>query len=232
MLSLLALKSITSGFFIILLLFEEVIILEKTVNAKEGIFSIKKIKSVNSMVKLSLLSVLAYIFMIIEFPVPLFPSFLKLDLSDLPALVGAFSFGPLAGVIIEFIKNLLHVLTMTKTGGVGELANFLVGCALVVPASSLYLLKRKRSYALYGMLLGTIVMAIVGGVMNYYVLIPFYAKMMPMEQIINLGNAVNGAITDLKTLILYSIVPFNIFKGVIISVITGAIYKKISYILR
>ncbi len=206
--------------------------MEKNISIKESFFDIKKLKSVNTMVKISFLSVISYVLMILEFPIPLFPSFLTIDLSDLPALIGAFAFGPMAGIIVELLKNILHLLTKSMTGGVGELANFIVGSALIVPASIFYLIKRKRSYALLGMIVGTITMAMVGGLVNYFILIPFYAQIMPIEQIIALGTAVNGAIVDLKTLILYAVVPFNILKGVVISILTLLMYKKISHIFK
>lgn len=202
--------------------------MEKTAISKDKVFRIKEISSVNSMVKIAFLSVIAYIIMLFEFPIPFFPPFLQIDLSDLPALIGSFALGPIAGIFIELIKNLLHLITKTNTGGVGELANFLVGIALVIPAGLCYSIKRKRSYALSGMLIGTLFMALVGALVNYFILLPFYAKMMPIEAIINMGTAVNSAITDLKTLVLYAMVPFNILKGFVVSVLTILLYKRIS----
>jgi len=184
------------------------------------------------MVKTSVLSVIAFVLMMIEMPVPLFPAFLKLDLSDLPALVGGFAMGPAVGVTIELIKNFLHFITRTSTAGVGELANFIVGAALVFPASYIYKMKKSKTQALKALTVGTVSMAIAGGLANYFILLPFYAKVMPLEVIIEMGKVANAAITDMKTLVLYAIVPFNLIKGAAISIITLLIYKKISVILH
>ncbi|MBK5251853.1 MAG: ECF transporter S component [Peptostreptococcaceae bacterium] len=192
----------------------------------------KRASSTNKMVKTSVLSVIAFVLMLIELPVPLFPVFLKLDLSDLPALVGGFAMGPAAGVAIELIKNFLHFITRTSTAGVGELANFIVGAALVFPASYIYKMKKSKTQALKALAVGTVSMAIAGGLANYFILLPFYAKVMPLDIIIEKGNAANAAIHDMKTLVLYAIVPFNLIKGAVISAITLLIYKKISVILH
>ncbi|MCT4566160.1 MAG: ECF transporter S component [Maledivibacter sp.] len=205
--------------------------MEKTISKKKSVFDASGLSSTNSLVKIALLSVIAYILMLIEIPIFFFPGFLQIDLSDMPALIGAFALGPVAGVIIEIIKNLLHLITKTNTGGVGELANFLVGASLVIPAGALYAKNRKKSMALFGMLLGTVLMSIVGSIANYYILIPFYAKLMPIEQIIAWSAAANGAITDVKTLILYGVAPFNLLKGLVVSILTILIYKRISHLL-
>lgn len=205
--------------------------MERTISKKSSTLNAKQIYSTNSLVKIALLSVISYILMLIELPIPLFPGFLKIDLSDMPALIGTFALGPAAGVIIELIKNLLHLITKTDTGGVGELANFIIGASLIIPAGVIYAKKRTKSSALIGMLLGTALMGIAGGLANYYILIPFYAKVMPIEQIIAWSASANGAITDLKTLILYAVVPFNLLKGIVISILTILIYKRISHLL-
>lgn len=189
-------------------------------------------KKTSLITKVSVLSVIAYVLMFIEVPILIFPGFLKLDISDVPAILGAFALGPVAGVLIELVKNILHWITRTSTGGVGELANFIVGCAWIIPAALIYKMHKSRKYAIGGMIVGTIAMAVIGGIMNYYVMIPFYAKIMPIQVILDMGAAANPLIVDLKTLILYGIVPFNIFKGVIISIVTVLIYKKVSPIIH
>ncbi len=192
----------------------------------------KKLLSVKNMAKISILSVIAFILMQIELPLPIFPSFLKVDLSDLPALIGGFALGPAVGILIELFKNLMH-LARTSTSGVGELANFLVGIALVVPASMIYFRNKTKKNAIIGLLVGTIIMGIVGGLFNYFVLLPFYANVMkfPMDAIVSMGTIVNKNIVDVKTLIFYAIIPFNVFKGVVISVFTLLVYKRISRLL-
>jgi len=200
--------------------------------ANKGIFDVKQISSTNALVKISILSVLAYVIMLIEIPVFFFPGFLKIDLSDLPALIGGLALGPVAGIMVELVKNILHFVTKTETGGVGELANFLVGIALIIPASVFYGMHKTKKSAMAGIIIGIFVMAITGGLANYYILLPFYAKMMPLEQIIAWSASANAAIVDLKTLILYAIVPFNILKGIVVAILTSLLYKRISPILK
>lgn len=198
----------------------------KEVSVKKSIFS------TSSLVKISILSVLSYLIMFLEFPLLFFPEFLKLDLSDIPAIIGGFALGPVAGVFIELIKNLIHFITKTQTGGVGEFANFLVGGGFVFVSSGIYHINKSRKSAVIGCIFGTIAMAVIGGLANYFILMPFYSKIMPIEAIIKMGSVVNKSIVDLKTLILYSIVPFNAIKGIIVSIITAVIYKKVVGILK
>ncbi len=187
--------------------------------------------SVNLMVKIALLSVISFVIMFIEFPLPFFPPFLKIDLSDMGALIGAFAFGPVAGIAIELLKNILH-LFRTSTGGVGELANFLVGAALVAPAGFIYSKKKSMKTALIGLTVGTVVMALLGAFANYFILIPFYENFMPIDQIIQMAQAANALIVDLNGYILYAVIPFNLLKGIAVSVITLLVYKRISPLLH
>ncbi|SRR6056297_999222 len=192
----------------------------------------KKLLNIKNMTKISILSVIAFILMQLEFPVPIFPSFLKIDLSDLPALVGGFALGPIVGILIELFKNLMH-LVQTSTSGVGELANFLVGIALVAPASLIYYRNKTKKNAIIGLIVGTISMGIMGGLANYFILLPFYANALkfPIDAIVEMGSIVNSNIVDLSSLIFYAIIPFNVLKGIILSVITMLIYKRISSLL-
>ncbi|QUH18982.1 ECF transporter S component [Alkaliphilus sp. B6464] len=186
----------------------------------------------NSLVKISVLSVLSYILMVIDFPLPMFPPFLKLDFSDIPALLGSFAMGPMAGVLVQLVKVTLHLLTKTQTGGVGELANFIVGVSYILPAAIIYHRKKDRNHALIGLIAGTLVMTLAGAVVNKYITLPFYAAFSSMDAIVGIGNAVNSKIVDVNTLILYGISPFNILKGAVIAFVTLPIYKKISPILK
>lgn len=170
------------------------------------------------MTKIGVLSALAFIIMFLEFPLPFFPPYLKIDLSDIPAVVGAFAFGPLAGTIIELVKNLLHFITKTETGGIGEMANFITGSSFVIAASLIYFKKKSKKNAIIGLTVGTVIMSLVMCFANYYILIPFYFNMAPSPE--NLP------------IIMYSIFPFNLVKGVIVSLITILIYKKLSPILH
>ena len=191
----------------------------------------KKRLSVSMMTKIAMLSVLAFILMQFELILPMFPSFLKIDVSDLPAVIGAFAMGPFAGVAISAIKNMLHLL-QTSTGGVGELANFFVASAMIVPASVIYMKNKSKKSALMGLIVGTVIMAIAGGFANYFVLIPFYTAFMPIDTIIELGTVVNPSIVSLETLVIFGIIPFNIVKGLVLSILTLVLYKRISPILH
>ena len=168
---------------------------------------------------------------ILEFPIPFMPPFLKLDFSNIPALIGGFAYGPLVGVAVVFVKSLLHLL-VTTTGGVGEIADFLTSASMVFTASLIYKHMKTRKNALLGMAAGIILMMAVGAVTNYFILIPFYEKIMPIEQIIAACSAVNHKISGMSTYILFGVLPFNLIKGVLISAITIMIYKKISRLIK
>lgn len=187
--------------------------------------------NLSQLIKIALMGVIGFLIMFLEFAVPLFPGFLKIDLSDIPALITGFALGPVAGIGVELIKNLLH-LFRTTTAGVGELANFIVGCAYVVPAALIYRRNKTKRTAVIGTLVGTVSMAVFGAIANYAFILPFYAKIMPLEAIIEFAAAANKAIVDIKTLILYGIIPFNLFKGLVLAIITFPIYKKVSKVLH
>lgn len=196
----------------------------------------KEMWSTRVMVKISVLAVISFILMFFEVAlVWLAPPFMKLDISDLPALIGAFSLGPMAGVIIELLKNILNLLVEgSTTAGVGELANFVVGSAFAYTAGAIYYRDKTFKNAIIGLGLGTIVMTIVISVANYYVMFPFYAKLfgMPLEQLVEMGTAINGRIVDMKSMVIFAIVPFNIVKGIMLSALTILIYKRVSPILH
>lgn len=189
---------------------------------------------VNMLVKISVLAAISVVLMMFQISLPIFPSFLEIDLSDLPALFGGFALGPIAGIIICFLKNLLNVvLTGTITGGIGELSNFVIGASMVSVSAITYNRIRSKKGAIIGLALGVVAMTIVGAFSNYFVMLPLYAKiMMPLEEIIKMGTVINPAITDLKTFVLWSVVPFNLLKGGMVSIVTAMFYKKISPILK
>lgn len=168
---------------------------------------------------------------ILEFPIPFMPPFLKFDFSNLPALIGGFAYGPLAGVAIVFIKALLHLLR-TSTGGVGELADFFASGAFVLTASLIYRRKKTRKCAVLSLTVSSVVIAIVGGAANYFILIPFYTNVMPMEQIITLCGNVNPLISDTLGYVLFGAIPFNFIKGIILSIVTFFVYKRVSRVLH
>ncbi|MCR5107510.1 MAG: ECF transporter S component [Lachnospiraceae bacterium] len=187
--------------------------------------------SVRYMTVTAMLSALAFILMFFDFSVPLMPSFIKMDISELPALVGAFSMGPSYGVLICLIKNLLH-LTITKTGGVGELSNFMLGAVFVFTAGMIYKRNKTKKNALIGSLIGAVAMALASIVSNYFIAYPFYTSFMPMEAIIGMYQAILPSADSLiKCLVIFN-VPFTFIKGMVSVIITMLIYKKISPIIK
>ena len=187
-----------------------------------------------TLVQIGMLSALAIILMQFEIPLPFAPAFYKIDFSEVPVLIGCFSMGPFAGVLIELIKVILNVaIKGTMTMGIGDAANFLIGCAFCVPAALIYQKKRTKSGAVTGMVVGTMIMTILGCVLNAYILLPVYAKAfeMPLDALVSMGTEVNGAITGLMTLVLFAVAPFNLLKGILVSLIVFFVYKKIRQVL-
>ncbi len=188
-----------------------------------------------TMVKVSVLGVIGFILMLFDFPLWFAPPFLKFDISDLPSLIGAFSLGPMAGVLVQLLKNILNVaIEGSTTMMVGEFSNFVVGSIFAYIAGYIYYRDKNFKNALIGLIAGTFAMTALISVINYFFMIPFYAKLfgMPIEKIVDMGGAVNKRVVDFKSLIIYAIVPFNLLKGSVVSLITILIYKKISPILH
>lgn len=191
----------------------------------------KKPINVRYMTMTAMLSAVAFVLMMLEFSVPIMPSFIKLDFSELPALIGSFSMGPLSGVVICLLKNLLH-LPMSSTGGVGELSNFILGALFVIPAGMLYRRKKGRKSALIGSMIGAVVMALVSVVTNYFIVYPFYTAIMPMDTIVAAYQVIYPkADTLLKCLVIFNM-PFTFIKGLLNVLITFLIYKHISPIIK
>lgn len=187
-----------------------------------------------NIVKIGMLSAVAFLLMLIQFPIPtLFPFFLKLDISELPALLGGFTLGPIAGSIIVLLKNLLLLAVRgSETSYVGELSNFIVGAAFVVPASILYINNKSKRGAIYSLIAGILGMTIVACISNYYLIIPLFSKTLGFESVMEMAARSNKAIVDMKTYILYAVVPFNILKSMVVSIFTLLIYKRLSPLLR
>jgi len=213
-----------------------------------------------TLVTIAVLAAISIILYYLEFPLPFFPPFLKFDFSDLPAIIASLLFSPLIGLLIALIKNLVHLLG-TSTGGVGELANFIVSAAFVLaagyfyhggicsksndevtskstseivseanansPKAISYKFKKTKKRAIFSLLLGIVAMTVIAAIANYYILIPFYEKFMNIEAIINMCGA-----KSLWEAILIAFVPFNLLKGVVLSIITYLLYKRISHLIR
>lgn len=194
----------------------------------------EKLLTTRNVVFMGMFSALAAVLMLFEFPLPFIaPSFYGLDLAEVPVLVGSFALGPVAGVIMEAVKILIKlILKPTSTGFVGEFANFAIGCSLVVPAGLVYRFKKTKNGAVLGMITGTVFMAVAGVVINALVMLPFYSNFMPLENIIAAGAAINPAVSNVWTFALICVGPFNVIKGVIVSLITVLVYKRISVIIH
>ena len=193
-----------------------------------------KNQKLNKMIKISMLGVIAFLLMFFELAMPIFPPFLKIDISDLPALIGAFALGPVAGIGIELLKNVLHGIFVGGTAFIGEAANFIVGSVFVGVAGLWYSRGKDRKNAIIGMVLGTVIMTATAAVLNYYVLLPLYEKVLnfPITAVVAMGTMVNPNIKDLNSFIIWAIVPFNIFKGLVIALITLPVYKRVSPVLH
>lgn len=178
---------------------------------------------------------IAAVLMYLEFPLPFAPAFYEIDFSEVPVLICSFSMGPVAGVVCEFLKVVLKLLLKgTSTAFVGDLANFVVGCSFVLPASVVYFAKKTKASAIIGMGTGTAIMTVFGSLFNAIYLIPAFSVLFgrPLDVIVGMGTAVNPAITSVSTLVLFAVVPFNLLKGVVDSVITFLLYKHIERLLR
>ncbi|WP_329754161.1 ECF transporter S component [Catenibacterium mitsuokai] len=187
------------------------------------------------LVMAALLGALAAILMVLDFNVPLAPGFIKFDFSDFPVLIGGFVFGPLTGVLIAFLKIVLNLLFKpTTTMFVGEASNFLLSVCYMGVACLFYRKHRTKKGAVIGMVLATVTTSLFAIASNILVMFPMYAKLfgMSMEQIVGMVSAVNPFVKDVTTMVIASLVPFNLFKYGVISLITFISYKKIEVILK
>ena len=192
-------------------------------------------KKLKVMIRIAMLTAIATVLFLIKIPLPFIaPPFYELDFSNVVSLIGAFAMGPLAGVIIEFLKNIINlIIDGSITGGVGELSNFLTACAFVVPASVIYRNNKNKKFALVGLVTGVIAMTVFGYFSNLFVMIPIYSKALsiPIEVLIGMGTKIHKSIDSVGDMILLCVVPFNLIKGVLVSAVTFILYKKIRKIL-
>lgn len=190
---------------------------------------------VRTIVQIGMLSAIAVVLMLFEIPLPFAPSFYEIDFSEVPIMIGCFVMGPVAGAVIELVKILLNlVINGTATAGVGEAANFVIGCALCVPAGLIYKKNHTRKGALIGMIVGTIIMTVIGCFINAFILLPAYGTAfgMPIDALVGMGTAVNPHITSLASFVMLAVAPFNLLKGALVSLIVFIIYKKIRPIFK
>lgn len=187
--------------------------------------------SVRKLTGTAMLSAIAYVLMFLDFSVPFMPSFIKMDLSELPALIGAFAYGPVAGVVICLVKNVIHLM-ITTTGGVGELSNFLLGASFVLVSGGVYRFKKSRKGALIGSVLGAFVMGIFSIISNYFLVYPIYYNFMPQDAILAAYQLIFSGVKNILQCLIVFNAPFTFIKGMISVVITFIIYKRISPILK
>lgn len=192
---------------------------------------IRKTQPVRWIAVTGVLSAIAYVLMLIDFPVPFMPAFIKFDLSDLPALIGAFAMGPLSGILIEFIKNLFHVFG-SGSFGVGEISNFVLGATFVGVAGAIYRYKKSKKGALIASFIGAAAMALISLPSNIFVVYPVYYNFMPKDTILAAYQAIVPGMKSVEQSILFFNVPFTFIKGLADVLITFLIYHHISPILH
>ena len=197
-----------------------------------------RVLATRKVVMIGMFSAISGILYCFDFALPIAPSFYKLDFSELPALIAGFAFGPVAGVLVDFVEFIKEIVKLmlksTSTAFVGDLANFLIGCMLVLPASVIYQFHKSKNSALFGCIVGTLVMTVFGTWFNAVYLLPTFSRLfgMPMEAILGMGQAINAGVKDLTTFVIFMVAPINIIKGVGISAITMLVYKKLSPIIK
>ncbi|MCD8098709.1 MAG: ECF transporter S component [Lachnospiraceae bacterium] len=192
--------------------------------------------NVRTIVCVGMLGAISVILMLFEFPLPFIaPSFYELDFSEVPILIGAFALGPAAGVLTELLKILLNlVINGTNTAFVGELGNFIMGCAFVLPAALIYKHKKTRKTAILSLVVGVLFMTAASLLVNALLLLPAYAAAfgMPIQTFIDMGAAINPNADGIWTFVLLTVAPFNLVKGILVSIVTMLLYKYISPILK
>ena len=195
-----------------------------------------KRNSVHNLTVAAMLSAVAFVLMFLDFSLPMIiPSFVKMDFSDLPALLGAFALGPVYGIVISLVKNLLHlIIPGTSTAGVGEVCNFLLGAIFAYVAGFIYQRNKTRKTAILGAVAGAVAMAILSVPVNYFITYPAYVKFynLPLEAILGMYQALLPAADSLiKCLIIFNM-PFTLVKGLLDAVLCMLIYKSLSPILH
>ena len=180
-----------------------------------------------------IMGALAFALMMLEFSIPIMPAFIKLDFSELPALITGFAFGPLWGIAVCFIKNFIHVF-ISSTGAIGEISNFVLGAVFVGISALIYKHKKNRKWALISCIIASAVMAVFSVFSNYYIVYPLYVKVlgMPEVAILSMYQAILSSVDNLFEAIAIFNLPFNFVKMMIVSLICFAIYKRISPIMK
>lgn len=217
-------------------IFLAALVLEKLADRKNGVR--ERTLSTQKMTMTAMFSAIALILHLLDFPLPfLAPDFYKLDFSELPALVGAFAFGPVVGVLIEAVKILLKLMIKgTSTAFVGDLANFVIGCSFILPASVIYYFKKSKKSALAGCVIGTLILTLFGTAFNAVYLLPAFSRLygMPLESILAIGAKINPLVNgeSIISFVACCVAPLNLIKGGSVSLVTMLIYKPLSPIIK
>lgn len=190
-------------------------------------------RKLRNMVKVGILAAMSFILMFVQFPIPVAPPFMKVDLADVPALIGGFSMGPIYGVLIQLIKNILN-LSKTSTYGVGEISNFVVGGLFVFVSSSIYKKNKTKKNATIAMICGMLIMTLAATLSNAFVIFPLYGKAMgvDMNAFVAIAHKTNSLVKSYFTMMIFAIVPFNLIKGFVEILVTKLLYKHVSSILH
>ena len=209
--------------------------LEKAAQKKNGVN--EPIFNTRKLAMIGMFSAIAMILHVLDFPIFFAPGFYKMDFSELPVLIGSFAFGPVAGVMMEFVKILLKLCVKgTSTAFIGDLANFVVGCSLILPASAVYSFKKTKKSAIIACIVGTLVMTVFGTAFNAVYLLPAFSKFygMPMDAILAMGTEVNPLAKEgsIVSFVVACVAPMNLIKGTLVSVVTLLIYKPLSPIIK
>lgn len=220
---------------IIVVLFVTAVLLEEAAQKKNGInapvFNTRKVAMIG------MFSAIAMILHLFDFPLPFAPGFYKLDFSELPILVGTFAFGPAAGVMMEFVKIMLKLMVKgTSTAFVGDLANFVIGCSFILPASVMYAFRKNKKSAVMACITGTLIMTVFGTAFNAVYLLPAFSKLygIPLDQLLAMGTAVNPLAGEgsIVGFVVACVAPLNLIKGASVSLVTLLIYKPLSPIIK
>ena len=190
-------------------------------------------RKLRNLVKVGILAAMSFILMFFQFPIPVAPPFMKVDLADVPALIGGFSMGPVYGILIQLIKNILN-LSKTSTYGVGEVSNFVVGGLFVFVSSSIYKRNKTKKNATIAMICGVLVMSLAATLSNAFVIFPLYGKAMGVDMgaFVAMAHKTNALVKSYFTMMIFAIVPFNLIKGFIEILVTKLLYKHVSGILH
>lgn len=220
---------------IIIAVFVVAVLLEKAARRKNHVT--EPILGTRKMAMIGMFSAIAMILHLFDFPLPFAPGFYKLDFSELPILVGTFAFGPAAGVTMEFIKILLKLFIKgTSTAFVGDLANFVIGCSFILPASVIYAFRKNKKTAIAACVIGTLILTVFGTAFNALYLLPAFSKLygMPLDQLLAMGSAVNPKVKegDIVSFVIACVAPLNLIKGASVSIVTLLIYKPLSPIIK